>query len=348
MLEALPMLAPAAQPSGAVRGGVVLVTGAGGFIGGEVARLIAGEAGFRVRGATRDGRDLGRGIVPYRLDVRDAAGLASALQGVDAVVHCAVGERATTLEGTANLMRAARATGVRRLVHLSSVSVYGSAAGVLDEDTPLVMRRGRGYAEWKRAAEALCRDAGRAGLQIAMLRPAIVYGPNSRYWITLPARRVLSGNWPALGEAGRGTCNPVHVRDVAEASLAAIRTPRLNGCEAFNISGSETTSWHDWYERVRAALGCPPLPAISPAAWRRRSLGSLPFKAVMRAAPALRRLMARRLEVCPAQAELAMFALAATYPTDRAAERLGWRPRVRLAEGLQDAMAWLRANPPAP
>jgi nucleoside-diphosphate-sugar epimerase len=321
----------------------ILVTGAGGFIGGAVVRALAAEPDLTVHGATRDGRALGDGILPCRLDVCDAASMTAALRGIDAVVHCAVGKRTTTVEGTQVLLRAARAAGVRRVVHLSSVAVYGGAAGTVDETADVVSPEGRGYANWKAATEAACAEAARSGLDVVILRPAIVYGPGSLFWIILPARRLLSGAWGALGEAGRGTCNPVHVTDVAAACLAAIRAAPANGTEAFNVSGRETLTWSAWYASLAAALGCPALREMSAAAWRRRTLAALPLLALARIVPAVRRIFAARLLIAPARSELTLFALAATYPADKAAARLGWQPRIGLDEGLADAVGWLRS-----
>jgi nucleoside-diphosphate-sugar epimerase len=325
-------------------GADILVTGAGGFIGGAVARTLAEQPDLTVRGATRDGRPLGDGIVACRLDICDQAALATALHGVDAVVHCAVGSRETTVDGTRMLLRAALAAGVRRIVHFSSIAVYGTQSGAVAEEAVLVSPAGRGYAHWKAAAEATCREVALAGADVIILRPAIVYGPGSMLWIVVPARRLLSGQWGALGEIGRGTCNAVHVADVAAACLAAIRAPAQPGrAEAFNIAGHETISWSGWYARLAEALGCPPLPAVSPSAWRRRVAAVLPLKALARLLPFTRRMVEGRMLGAPSRSELVLFGLAATYPVHKAASGLGWQPRIGLDEGLANAVAWLRS-----
>jgi len=267
-----------------------------------------------------------------------------ALHGTDTLVHCAVGGRSTTVDGTRLLLEAASRSGIRRVVHFSSIAVYGTASGVVKEASALVTAKGRGYAHWKVAAEEACRAAAHQRMDVVLLRPAIVYGPGSQQWVTRPARRLMGNVWGGLGTLGQGTCNLVHVGDVAEACLAAIRAPAFAGSEAFNISGPQTLSWNDWHERLAAALGCPPSREVSPAGWRRRMLLGLPFKVLARLLPAGGRLFERQILAAPAPSELTLFALAATYPTDKAAARLGWQPRIGLEEGLAGSVAWLRAS----
>ncbi len=81
----------------------------------------------------------------------------AALEGCDAVVHCATGPRAVIVEGTRNVLAAAQEMKLRRAVHLSSVAVYGKATGVVDERR---VRRGDGnsYAKSKIAAEQICEQ----------------------------------------------------------------------------------------------------------------------------------------------------------------------------------------------
>ena len=93
----------------------VLVTGAGGFIGGRVVEALHLTGGTRVRAGVRRWASAARiGRFPVELahcDVMESDSLANALTGVSAVVHCAVGDREVTVEGTRNLLEAARRAG---------------------------------------------------------------------------------------------------------------------------------------------------------------------------------------------------------------------------------------------
>ncbi len=309
----------------------VLVTGAAGFIGGHVLRHLSCDEGLCVIAATRAGRDGAR-----VLDLRDPAGMPAALAGVAAVVHCAVGDRAVTVDGTASLLRAAAEAGVRRVVHLSSVAVYGAASGVVREDAALVAATGNGYAAWKAAAEQAC--LAERGVESVRLRPAIVYGAGGTLWVSQMARRIRSGRWGVFGPAGDGLCNLVHVSDVATAVAAALRAPAAAG-SAFNVNGPEAITWNAWFARLAAGIGAGPLPAVSPRRLYLRSLAALPLKAVARLRPGV---AAEWLLGAPAASERTLFALHASYPTDAARAALSWAPAIGIADGLAESVAWLR------
>lgn len=316
-------------------GALVLVTGAGGFIGGAVARRLAAQPGVSVRGGTRDGRALGAGIAPWRLDVCDRGSLDAALVGVDAVVHCAYGDRTTTVEGTRLLLEAARQARVRRVVHLSSIAVYGPAAGVVPETTALLPAEGRGYAHWKVATEAACWAA--EGLEVVILRPAIVYGRGSAQWVEQPVTRLRTRRWGDLGRMGLGTANLVHVQDVAAACVAALDAPGVAGA-AFNISGDETVTWREWYARLATAVGVAPLRVVSPGGWWWRVAFGLPLRVLAKKLPGAASMLRGRALLAPSPHEMRLFALAATYPTGKAAALLGWRPCVGLEAGLAESV----------
>lgn len=311
----------------------VLITGAHGFIGGAITRRLAGDPAMEVLAASRSARTPQGRIRPVQLDLRDAASLERALQGVEAVVHCAYADRATTVDGTRNLVAAMRRTGVGRLVHLSSISVYGKASGQVTESWPRIPGSGDDYAGWKAAAEEICEAA--PGISTVMLRPAIVHGAGSGLWVSKMARRLEAGAIGDMGPAGEGTCNLVHVSDVAEAAAAGL-TGRP---DAYNINGTEPIAWNDYFARLAGAIGVP-LPHISPTALRLRALAAFPLKAVGRLLPPLRGALPTVLLETPLAPEQKIYALRATYPVALAAEGLGWAPRIGIDEGIADGVAW--------
>jgi UDP-glucose 4-epimerase len=300
----------------------VLVTGGRGFIGTAACARIAREHAV-IAASRRSG-----------VDVTRPETLSPALAGIEAVVHAAVDGRASIVEGTAHLLAAARAAGVRRFVHLSSVAVYGAAEGAVGEATPRAPADA-GYGLWKAEAEALV-EAERA-MEVVILRPALVYGPGDPLWIGKMARRLRNGSLGALGTAGEGIADLVHVRDVAEAIALAL-TGRPG---TYNLGGPEPVTWNVYLARLAAGLAVTPR-TLSSAALAGNARLALPAKAIARALPPLRGLLPERWLDAPGPGELALFRRRATYPWDAARKGLGWQPRITLEEGLAESLAALK------
>jgi UDP-glucose 4-epimerase len=174
----------------------ILVTGGAGFIGGNlVNRLASMGAGDLLvfdnlhRGYSRD--SLPGGAEFRRVDIRDSDALAGALKGCEIVFHLAaqsnvmgaVADAAysfnTNVVGTYNVLQAAAAAGVKRLVFPSSREVYGEPRSIPVPETAPV-RAKNAYGASKIAGEVYCRLAARQGLEAVVLRLSNVYGPGDR------------------------------------------------------------------------------------------------------------------------------------------------------------------------
>jgi dihydroflavonol-4-reductase len=173
----------------------ILVTGANGFLGSWVVRRLADE-GHEVYSLVRKSSDLSElAGVSTRFtygDVTDLHSLLQNFQGIDSIFHLAGliaykrSERPLmdriNVDGTRNVIEACRATGVRRLVHLSSVVAVGAGFTpdqILNEESVYnVGHLNLGYFETKRQAEILVREACQQGrLDAVILNPATIYGP---------------------------------------------------------------------------------------------------------------------------------------------------------------------------
>ena len=220
----------------------VLVTGATGFIGANVARLLL-ERGEDVRVLVRPTSDRGNVAgLPVEIavgDLRDPAAVRRAVNGCRRVFHVAADYRfwardprelyQSNVEGTIHVMDACLAAGVERVVYTSTVGTIGLAANPApcDETTPLV--EGQLTSHYKRsklAAEKAALVYAARGLPIVIVNPSAPVGP----WDGKPTptgRLIVDfarGQLPAIVDTG---LNIVHVRDVAEGHLLAAERGRV-------------------------------------------------------------------------------------------------------------------------
>ncbi len=247
--------------SGALAGRKVLVTGATGFIGGRLVERLVLEHGAEVRALVRNLAGAGRlARFPLRVlhgDVTNPSDLKEAIQGCEVVFHCAYGTSGSqkhrawvNVEGTRQVLAAARAAGVARIVYLSTLMVYGRTAdGDLDETAPR-RRFGNPYSDSKLAAE---RIALASGLPVAVLQPTAVYGPYGGVWTEAVLRTLRTGR-QILVDGGRGLANAVYVDDLVSAMLLAAVKEGAVG-EAFLISGEEPVTWKEMFGRFERMLG---------------------------------------------------------------------------------------------
>jgi dihydroflavonol-4-reductase len=228
--------------------GPVLVTGATGFLGHTLCPYLV-ERGYSLRALVRPSstRDFLRplGVELAWGDVRDPTAVHAATQGCRAVVHAAGkfrfwGQRedffAANLEGTRNLLEAARQAGVERFVHVSTIAVIGAprSGTTIDEQYPPAPRDD--YQRSKLEGERLALHYHQEhGLPTLVLRPGAFYGPGGRYALNrLFFEDPLKG-LPMQVYGGRHITFPVYIRDVAQGVDLALR--RGQPGEIYNVSG---------------------------------------------------------------------------------------------------------------
>jgi nucleoside-diphosphate-sugar epimerase len=259
------------SPTPASRSGPrVLLTGATGFIGCRVAEILALRDGYQVRAIVHNPGNASRlARLPVELiqgNLDDETVLRDLVAGCDAVVHCAIGTAwgqrqeifKVTVDGTRKLGEAALAAGVKRFVHLSTISVYGddqAMTGVIDETTPVKPAPGSEYGESKAAAERAIQDLARKGLPAVIFRPARVFGPFSRIFIERPIAAMAEGRFRWLGDP-HVPADVVYVDSVVHGIVLALNAPadRVAG-ETFAISDGNPVTWYDFYRYFAEALG---------------------------------------------------------------------------------------------
>jgi nucleoside-diphosphate-sugar epimerase len=348
------------------------ILGAGGFIGSRAIELFHLTRAFDVRPVVRRPGAMAR-AARFRLDCRvadvlDRDQLEDAFRGCDAVLHLATGDPRVIAGGVRPVHEAASRAGVRRIVYMSSASVHGQApdAGT-DEEAPLHRRHALPYnnakveaeREWKRLRQ-------RGGPEVVVLRPAIVFGPRSR-WVASCAEELLEGR-AYLVDAGRGICNTVYVDNLLHAVRLALTVPQAGG-ETYFVGDRERMTWLEFYEPIARALGIDPatiprldrVPDLRPGVRDRlRALKSTtPIQFGLRYAP-LR--LKRSVKAAVAawgdqnsapssgartggpQPTLEMTLLQQCQwqlPWSKATAALGYQPVVSSAEGMRRSIAWL-------
>jgi nucleoside-diphosphate-sugar epimerase len=247
----------------------VLITGGSGFIGSHlVEALLRTEAVVRVLDNLSTGRRenlqevLQRTADPRRMaliegDITDRQTVQEAMRGVDYVLHQAalpsvprsvkdpIGSNRVNVEGTLNILTAARDAGVKRIVYASSSSVYGDSPTLPKrEDMPTDPRSP--YAVSKLAGEAYCRAFTKVyGVETVSLRYFNVFGPrqdpSSPYAAVVPRfiEALLQRRPPVIFGDGKQSRDFTFIANVVQANLLAMQAPGVAG-EVFNIACGES------------------------------------------------------------------------------------------------------------
>jgi nucleoside-diphosphate-sugar epimerase len=248
----------------------VLLTGGNGFVGSRVAKRLAAED-YTIRAIVRragESAELSRpNVEQVEGDFVEAGFARRAAEGCGLVVHCAATGgldpepvRRVNVEGTRSVLAAARASGARRLVHVSTVSVYDvRGREVIDEDSPL-RTEGEPYGVTKAEGDRLVLDAAAGGLPAVILRPGAILGahPTSTWAVRIP-ELIRKGEMKLKAEGG-DTIPFVHVEDLVDAVLLAVGSDRAVG-RVYNMTDVHRT-WREYTDRVREWLGTSPLDVI--------------------------------------------------------------------------------------
>ena len=260
----------------------VLVTGGAGFIGSHVVeRLVAEGCEVVVVDNLSTGRksNLGAGIQLYPLDVRsECLGDVFSAEKPQKVVHLAAqisvsrsvsdpgNDADININGTLNLIAAARQWGVSHIVYGSTAAVYGDPQTVPLNETALP-RPLSPYGVSKRAAEDyLLASAGSGGPTVVSLRYANAYGPRQALSAecgvtTIFVNSILSGSRPAIFGDGTATRDYVYVTDVAEATWRALT---YNGSNILNVSSGVEISVNQLWTEILNITGANLEPVRAP------------------------------------------------------------------------------------
>lgn len=313
-------------------GANVLVTGSAGFIGSHLVEELVRQ-GYSVRAFVRYNarNDWGwlqtlpclKDIEIHTGDVRDYDSVRNAVRGVEIIFHLAaligipysyispLAYIKTNVEGTYNLLQAAREEGVKRVVHTSTSEVYGTARYVpINEEHPLQAQSP--YAATKIAADQLALSFHRSfGLPVVVVRPFNTFGPRQSARAVIPTiiTQLLAGNRTIR----LGNLSPTrdfnYVRDTVSGILAVGLAEKTEGW-VVNIGGGRETSIKELVEQIEKLVG------------RKIEIDQ------------------EDARVRPAGSEVERL----LCDNRRANELAGWTPRYSLEEGLRETIQWFKEN----
>jgi 2-alkyl-3-oxoalkanoate reductase len=322
----------------------LLVTGATGFLGVHTCRELLAR-GHQVRALGRDFSGFPiSGLEIVQGDLRDPVTVGRSCAGVDGVVHAGALSSpwgkleefmAVNVGGTRSLLEACAATGVRRLVHVSSPAViFTGKDHVLERDNAAYPKRfSSHYALSKKLAEELVLEA-RGRFEVIVLRPKAIYGPGDRALLPRVVSAARSRRLPQIGD-GENLVDLTFVDDAVRAIVLALECPvPRSDFPVYTITSGEHVNLWRLLRRLLGALGIrsdlrviPVSTMLILAAWLERMAG------ITGREPALTRY------------GVELLARTQTYDISRAKSDLGFEPRFGLELGLERTLASMRESP---
>lgn len=328
----------------------VLVTGAGGFIGGYLLDKLLG-AGQQVCALALDEADAARihrpEIEVVMGDVREAASLEGVADGIEVVFHAAARVtdwgpwrefESVTVRGTENMLEAAAKAGVRRFLLFSSTAVYAAAprGTPLDEKAPYGGPKSPWgfYGRSKIMAEQAAlgyQEEGR--LEVTIVRPVSIYGPGDRTFLPRIVRYVRS--LMAAWVAGRDPLTPfLYVTDAVEGIFAAGTSEKAVG-QAYTLGPEPEIRMREFVVAICKELDIRPPRFSAPYALAAPLAGLSEW---------LARLVGTKEP--PSLTRMSLFVMTQDqrYDISKARRDLGWQPTVSMEEGVRRAAEWARAE----
>ena len=321
----------------------VLVIGANGFIGSNLCESLI-RSGQSVVGVVRESSDLTflKGLDRLQIvrgDVTVKKSLDAAMQDVSVVYNVAglVSDwgpwdifRRVNVDGVRNVMETARQHGIRRVVHLSSVSVYGFPGGTdIDENTPWTPRANDPYSTTKAEGEKTALSYQDDQLTVTVIRPAGVYGPNDRT-TTLQLVPVLLSRQFGYVDGGRHIMAPVYIDNLVQMMRLAAESDKAPG-QAYNGVDDGKVTWKQYAEWMCEDLGCknPWLSVPRSVAW--------PLASVIEKTA---KLFNKKESPMINQYRIRAVMQDNHYSIQKAESELGYRPTVSTRDGLKKTIQW--------
>jgi nucleoside-diphosphate-sugar epimerase len=233
------------------------------------------------------------------------------------------------VNGTRNVLEAARRHGIRRVVHCSTQGVHG----IIDrppgnEDSPVAPRDYYCYS--KAEGERVCQEFIQNGMDVVIVRPTSVYGPgDTRGWLKL--YRMVARGWFLMIGNGRTLNHPIYVENLVDVFELIAENPAAKG-RVYLAGDEEPLTLTDLIQQVGATLGS-----------NVRIIRFPSYQLAWAAAFAIE-MLTRSLGIKPPvfRRRLSWFKTNRAFRIDRARKELGYRPRVSLSDGLARTALWYR------
>jgi nucleoside-diphosphate-sugar epimerase len=324
----------------------VLVTGATGLLGSHLIDLLV-ERGMGPRALVRPGdRTNGftrAGVEVHVADVRDSEGLAGAMRGVECVLHCAARTgpwgpqdeyESTNVYGLETLVRAAVSAAVRRVVHVSSITVHGNdVRGVVTDESSPLRTESNPYSRSKVAGEHLLqRMIQDGGAPVTIVRPGWIYGPRDDASFARFATMIRDGRMVMIG-SGHNRLPLIYVGDAAKGVMQAAEADGAAG-RCYLLVNDEPVTQRDYLCAIATELGVP--------APKKR----IPYRLglMVGAGAEVGARLARRQQPPPVMRYgIQLLGGDNRFTIERAKRELGFSPQVNVAEGVRRSVEWYRA-----
>lgn len=321
----------------------VVITGATGFVGKRLAKALH-QRGYKLRVLARSSKDdayfqsLGAQI--YHGDIKDPAVPGWLMDGACGLFHLAsIVQQAglpdeefwdVHVHAVKRLMEESARHGVKRIVHCSTTGVLGDITNPpADETFPYSAKDIYQVTKAEGEKTALAFN-GVDGLEVTVIRPAMVYGPGDTRLLKL-FRLIASGSFRMIG-AGSALAHPVYVDDLVDGMILAYESPKAPG-SVYILGGDRYVTLWEWAKTIATASG------VS------LSGRSIPYLPVMIAA-VLCEGICKPFGIEPPlfRRRVDFFVKNRAFSIDRARRELGYSPKTGLPEGAAATIRWYREN----
>jgi nucleoside-diphosphate-sugar epimerase len=324
-----------------------LITGATGLLGSHIAQQLR-AADQPVRALVRPTSDRrfleSIGVEFAEGDVTDSDSLQAAFDGVDTVYHAAaqVGDWGkwqwyvdVTIEGTRNMLEAAAAEGIRRFLHISSISAYGHPDGeglVLDETAPLGqdLHKWSYYSRAKVEAEKLAWEYHEQGkVPVTVVKPSWLYGERDRASMPRLIRAIRAGKAKRIGD-GTNRLNLTYAGNEAEGCILAATNPDALG-ESYNLSCDGEITQAEYLNKIAEQIGAKPVTK------------KVPYRVAYTAAFVMElfgHMFGKKKPPLVTRYSVWLIGRRCFFSSEKARKQLGWQPTVGYDEGIERAVAW--------